>query len=1257
MKKILSIILAGIAFFAATGCVEEMEPVVEDINLERCLVPTNVNAKVQNGEYVEFSWDKAKTSDVFVVELYTNPELSGEPVKTLSIAKEDVPYLAHLEADMVYYFRVKAKNTTIYLEDSKWYVSDKEIQTSAIKSSLNPELVDRGPDNVTIKWDADPEVDHIRIEPALDGKSEFTRFDVTAGDISAGQATITGLNPSTYYVMTVHFKSADRGSVDAWTRPATEGFTKVTDAASFQKALADGATKIVVAYAEEPYEMGTINAKGAFEVVGESTAEGVKPVIIGHFATDESTTSFHIEDLSLTGNNKDTDTHVLVAGKAGTMESISMINCDFTEFLRGIYYDNAGVNVSGAITLDGINSSYVFGTGGDNFDIRPAVTIGSITIKNSTFNHGTRTVIRTDANVKVSGAYTIENCTFNALCTDNGNVIGGSNVQGIFAVKATCGDFQVKNNLFLNQNAWLIGSNTACKVPIFTKNYVFNCCEQFFNSAKADGSAARTDLGESVILANGGLILDADPCVDSEGEKFFVTNASVIENNVGDPRWFMSYVEVPEDLTLDVTVPVKTWDFTNGKVFYKQADKDMVRDGIRFFVKESPVIFDASGFQFTKAATLADGIPADCGIGFKVAQAGSVVVSTAENGDPSALLTISLDGKPVIGVPAGENNYQYTFADLNEGEEKMIYIYGTGAITLTFLQWNNDTETDGPKILDTPAISLDKSSVAMGAGEDVTVSWAEIAKAGAYEVTVNGKTEIVTGTSYAIPTGSLKDWKYLVSVKAVPADDDMIRQESETAVTSFTIVESGINTLPGEKIWDAAFFEKLDFAYNTDEQGNPVDAVAVSGNVFHDNLAFMSNGKVKFGKFNEIPVVQSGGGVKYGTQACLQIKVGGNGTLTLKYQSTGDAGRYLSIANGSTVISEKVYEAPAKAGEPAVAEIPVSAVDGDLINIGGSGNLYFYEIKWTPSGAVEKTYTWDFSADEWKTKLAGFTANTNYSDWNFEVNGLNVVCNGGSMKWNNSDDVYFIQPGGKSDGSTRYLSFIAPASGTLKVWASNTGSSEDLTRMVTVKAGDQEPVSVPGGYSTNDGAKETSFSLELAGPTEVKIYPTGNGLRFYKVEFTFMESTKVVEDFVWDFGSAGWQEELAKVGASGSDITNWNLTYDGLNFTSPSKSKYGANYIQTGGKGSLADRVFTFTCKGDGYLYVKASNTGGSEDLTRLVAVQVGDDASTLTTQPGGYANSNVQELEFKVGAGDIHIYPSGNGLRFYSIEFHTDKK
>ena len=164
-------------------------------------------------------------------------------------------------------------------------------------------------------------------------------------------------------------------------------------------------------------------------------------------------------------------------------------------------------------------------------------------------------------------------------------------------------------------------------------------------------------------------------------------------------------------------------------------------------------------------------------------------------------------------------------------------------------------------------------------------------------------------------------------------------------------------------------------------------------------------------------------------------------------------------------------------------------------------NIYAVGYDPVPAAPAKVDKVWDFSATEWVDAMtgSGIAANTNDSNWNLEVDGLKVVSGGGSIKWNVAGETtYYWQPGGKSDGTTRYFEFTTDVAGKLTVYASNTGSSEDLTRMVTVQVGDAEPESLPGGYSSSDLGHAVDFDITAG---TVRIYPTGNGLRFYKIEF------------------------------------------------------------------------------------------------------------------------------------------------------------
>jgi len=108
----------------------------------------------------------------------------------------------------------------------------------------------------------------------------------------------------------------------------------------------------------------------------------------------------------------------------------------------------------------------------------------------------------------------------------------------------------------------------------------------------------------------------------------------------------------------------------------------------------------------------------------------------------------------------------------------------------------------------------------------------------------------------------------------------------------------------------------------------------------------------------------------------------------------------------------------------------------------------------------------------------------------------------------------------------------------------------------------------------------------------VKIYPTGNGLRFYKVEFTYTTSGAAsAVEYDWDFAASDWQEQFAALGAVNTDIATADFTYDGLRVFWSSKCKYNTTFLQWGGKSSGEDRFVSFTAPDQGTVKVWASNS------------------------------------------------------------------
>ena len=1100
-----------------------MVDINDEIALGRCLTPTELSAKVINGEFIEFSWTKSKGATEFVLELYSDEQMSAL-VESITIPATDIPYTADLEADMTYYARVKAVNGEGKIADSNWAVFDRALQTYAIKSSLNPELVDRSESSITIKWTKDEEVDHIRVTPAVNADEEYTRFDVDANAVAAAQVEVTGLKPSVNYTLAVHFKSADRGQVSAWTRPTIEGATEVATSEALTQAIADKAAVIKVAYSETPYVIGSVVLGGPVAIYGDATAEGAQPTIQGGLKIGADVTSIHLEALTFDGAGLADYPHNLTFDAAAAVESITVVNCKLNNYLRGVLYENSKGPQVGSIKYDGVEVNNVGGDGGDCFDFRGAATVNSIEFINSTLNTGARTWFRIDAKATLE-SIKLTHCTFNNLCfANNGNNNGIFNIRAVNAA-GEAPVFVLTHNVFLNMNddnkrCCLIAKNSTSAFPTeLSNNFFYNCYDRFFVAQK-DGSSlsgddlkAAADEGRARILVNESYELEADPCVDSARDKYNVTSKEVVEANAGDPRWYAVYVEIPEDLTQDVTATGKIWDLTDGQTFKKMADKDMVRDGIRFFVKSTPINFTKEGFEFTGEAALEGGIPVDGAIGIKVNEPGSIIISVAEATGHSNL-TVSLDGKVSASVPAGAEYQKVTFANISG--EQMIYIYGCHPATMTFLQWTSDIQVLD-KVLATPVVKISKTTVNERAEDEITLTWEPVDYAASYNVTVDGKKKNITETTYSFATAAFaveeEGGDFAIQVTAVPAEDDYTREESAAAELSFHV--NDVPVVDTGEIVDPSAITETYFAELNEAGG-------FAAQKFAEGDGAVTIGKLTFGDKAELDGkrYKHGGASVLGddgipTNRYVSFKITRPGTISHKVisGSTSATDRAYAVALVTNVAGAKTvnvlyqeYSPTSSSAEPVTTEVTADMLAGiteaAVVYIYTLANCNTYAVGYdpVPAAPAKVDKVWDFSAAEWVDAMtgSGIAANTNDSNWDLEVDGLRVVSGGGSIKWNVSGETYYWQPGGAGTDAKRYFEFTTDVAGKLTVYASNTGSSEDLTRMVTVKVGDGEPESLPGGYSSSNGAVPVDFNVTAG---TVKIYPTGNGLRFYKIEF------------------------------------------------------------------------------------------------------------------------------------------------------------
>lgn len=413
-------------------------------------------------------------------------------------------------------------------------------------------------------------------------------------------------------------------------------------------------------------------------------------------------------------------------------------------------------------------------------------------------------------------------------------------------------------------------------------------------------------------------------------------------------------------------------------------------------------------------------------------------------------------------------------------------------------------------------MSIDKTVVDERAEGQITLTWEPVDYAASYNVTVDGKKKNITETTYSFATATFaveeEGGDFAIQVTAVPADDDYTREESAPAELSFHV--NDVPIVDTGEIVDPSAITETYFVDLTEAGG-------FAAQKFEDGTGSVTIDKLTFGDKAELDGkrYKHGGASVLGedgipTNRYVSFKITRAGTISHKVISGSSSAtdRAYAVALVTNVAGTKTvnvlyqeYSPTSSEAEPVTTEVTADMLAGiteaAVVYIYTLANCNTYAVGYdpVPAAPAKVDKVWDFSSAEWVAAMESSGAsNTDLLDVEVEVDGLKFVAGGQKVKWNKSGETYYWQPGGKSDGTYRYFEFTTDVAGKLTVYASNTGSSEDLTRMVTVKVGDAEPESLPGGYSSSDLGHAVDFDITAG---TVKIYPTGNGLRFYKIEF------------------------------------------------------------------------------------------------------------------------------------------------------------
>lgn len=505
-----------------------------DMNLS-IPVPAAITFTDLKAEKATMNWTYAdERARKFVIEVSKNQNYAA-PDSFVTTAAEKTVLLDSLESKITYYVRMRA------LADDPLYHSRYATATfvsAEIESIFLP--VDRKDIQATsavLKWSAPKtgSVSKLVIIPQGGSSSNVT---LSAGDISARQTTLTGLQPVTAYRVEIWGGDERKGITTFTTKDPNARITINNNPTNYdllQDAVNAAVSGDVIKFGPAAYDFSdpanaviVIDNK-SLTLEAEDPAAAVKPAItMTTFNLKGNIGQLKVSGLKIISKSGNTDylKHIFGGTYATGAVNLVLENCDFSGAVAGLFFtqtvgaSTAPEPIPGTGNFElSINNCLLhdFGnSGGDFIDFRSG-TIVKVHMKNSTIWAAARSFYRVDAtaNAAVGNTMLFENNTFNAV----------ANGAAFIRVAAAGCNVQLTKNIITNKpssnNNSVSGTGTTLK---YTDNNVFG------TNAASITSAVTT--GFNIGTTN----LDPQYTNAAQGN-FTVGNATVKTAAVGDPRW------------------------------------------------------------------------------------------------------------------------------------------------------------------------------------------------------------------------------------------------------------------------------------------------------------------------------------------------------------------------------------------------------------------------------------------------------------------------------------------------------------------------------------------------------------------------------------------------------------------------------------------------------------------------------------------------------------------------------------------------
>jgi hypothetical protein len=513
--------LIGIFSLALYGCDDLADPIIEELEVSRVFAPTELEARIRDLTTIELNWKVRDDADHYVVEFSEDSLAFTNVVRTVTVGPDELPLQEVFDGETRYSARVKGVSAD-GVADSKWAVVTIVTGLENIFYPLQDGDVDAS--TATLSWPPNSDVTRFVINP---GNVERL---ITADEKAAGKATISGLTASTEHHVVIYKGTKQRGSVEFTTLIDVGGATRVypeDDLSAIVAAATEG--DVLVLYPGEYLAFtGALNIDKSVSIRGLYPYN--KPLLHVQFTIQPGAGDVAITDLELDGTftpEGGTATildHAFVYNASGTYGDLTVSGCTIHDYNKSLAAGSSSVVAEiGEIKFDNCIVTSVLTNSADFIDFRAAY-VANVTLLNSTFNNCApgRDFIRLDAAAGLSG--TGKNA---AVLIDHCTIYASSNTQDrILYVRFATNTLTVQNTLFAGTTAYYT-NQTASSQPECSNNNYFNAAG-FTTADYVTG--AKIDLSSNFTTLDPGF---ADPAAGN----FAISNQTLLDNAVGDPRW------------------------------------------------------------------------------------------------------------------------------------------------------------------------------------------------------------------------------------------------------------------------------------------------------------------------------------------------------------------------------------------------------------------------------------------------------------------------------------------------------------------------------------------------------------------------------------------------------------------------------------------------------------------------------------------------------------------------------------------------